>query len=471
MHVCLATDIDINALKDVKSNSQDISSHMAEHVLCSIKLYQDGFLEVTPGFSGIFSESSDDLSGTFDASQERSSLSLFLDDNTVRTGISDGFKLTTNRIRSKKGVEYEYSIQNINDVLIPHQLSEIMKKQKLLDKKSSVQNKSSIENSSWKQDPPSKNYDQVIGIYAEIVSGENFHGNKLFVNYQVQVPQGWDLRTGNVNDGIAERDISAVVAVEDVIDVGDGSHKGRIQGPKSIGYELDRIDGGYKNKGERRGEGQGGELVSGADMLALDGYTDGLSARGMLYGTTHTAIAKESKRQSGLSARSNYKPPYVTFAFQQGTRLFLGISFYSITLFAIILGQNYPFWLVPALVILFTLGTGYPGGTIQVVLRENKNKKSMKNKKDNTGRSCTTSTYTQTEIKNHLVGPLMFPAVAHFNHLMNLSFDVKDISHSKQGIDPFQKVPIIHMLSVLLLLLVLWRAILMMTLRTLRDIT
>ena len=283
MHVCLATDIDINALKDIKSNSQDISSHIVEHVLCTIKLYQDGFLEVTPGFSGIISESSDDLSGAFDASQERSSLSLFLDDNTVRTGISNGFKITTNRIRSKIGLEYEYSIQNINDVLIPHQLSEIMKKQKLLDKKSSVQSKSSIENSSWKQDPPSKNYDQVIGIYAEIVSGENFHGNKLFVNYQVQVPQGWDLRTGNMNDGIAERDISAVVAVEHVTDVGDGSHKGRIQGLKSIGYELDRSDGGYKNKGERRGDGQGGELVSGADMLALDGYTDGLSARGMLY--------------------------------------------------------------------------------------------------------------------------------------------------------------------------------------------
>ena len=176
MHICLATDIDINALKDIKSNAQDLSSHIVEHILCSIKLYQDGFLEVTPGFSGVISESSDDIPGAFDSCQERSSLSLFLDDNTVRTGISDGFKLTTNRIRSKKGIEYEYSIQNINDVLIPHQLAEIMKKQKLLDEKSFIQNKSSTDTSSWKQDPPSKNYDQVIGIYAEIVSGENFHG-------------------------------------------------------------------------------------------------------------------------------------------------------------------------------------------------------------------------------------------------------------------------------------------------------
>ena len=452
MHICLATDIDINALKDIKSNAQDLSSHIVEHILCSIKLYQDGFLEVTPGFSGVISESSDDIPGAFDSSQERSSLSLFLDDNTVRTGISDGFKLTTNRIRSKKGIEYEYSIQNINDVLIPHQLAEIMKKQKLLDEKSFIQNKSSTDTSSWKQDPPSKNYDQVIGIYAEIVSGENFHGNKLFVNYQVQVPQGWDLRTGNLNDGMAERDILAVVAVNQLKDVEEESFKGRVSGLKNTSNIRDRLEGGSKSKGERRGDGQGqgqgqgGELVSGADILALDGFTDGLSARGMLYGTTHTAIARESKRLSGLSDRPNYKPPYVTFVFQQGTRLFLGLSFYSITLFAIILGQNYPFWLVPALVILFTLGTGYPGGTIQVVLRENKNKniKSIKNKKDNTTRSCTTSTYSQTEIKNHLGGPLIFPAVAHFNHLMNLSFDVKDISQSKQGIDPFQKVPIMH---------------------------
>jgi hypothetical protein len=48
----------------------------------------------------------------------------------------------------------------------------------------------------WNQDPPSKTYDKTVGIYAEIVSGLDFKGSNVFVNYQIHVPKGWDLRTG-----------------------------------------------------------------------------------------------------------------------------------------------------------------------------------------------------------------------------------------------------------------------------------
>ena len=463
MHICLATDIDINALKDVKSNIKDISSHMVEHILCSIKLYNDGFLEVTPGFSGVISESSDSMTAGVGCAPERSSLSLFLDDNTVRTGISKGFKLTTNKIRSNKGIEYEYSIQNINDILIPYQTAEIMKKQKLLDKKSFIQNKSSSDTSTWKQDPPSKNFDKVIGIYAEIVNGENFFGKNLFVNYQVQVPQGWVIRTGNLNDGTAERDVAALVSVEKLREGYSTSEIGEFQSLKGTNKGKEKSEGSMNNRDRERGGERGGkdkENISGVDILALDGYTDGLSAHGMLYGTTHTVIARESRGMTSLIDRSKYKPSYVNFTFQKGTRLFIGFSFYIITVVAIILGQSYPFWLVPALVILFTLGTGYPGGTIQVILRKNESKKSMNNnntynnnknnhnnddKKNNDKKNINkTNTYTQNESQNRLVGPLISTTVAHFNHLLSLSFDVKDLSQSAQSINPFQKTPIMH---------------------------
>ena len=180
MHICLSTDIDVKALKEIKSNGYDLSVYMTEHTLCCIKLYQDGQLEVTPGFSGVTSESSEGDSVGVSTSSERASLSVFLDQKTVKSGLSVGFKLTTNKIRSKTGVEYEYCIQNINDILIPHQLEEIIKRQKLSDMRASLQNRSSKEHSSWKQDPPSKGYDKVMGIYAEIVSGKDFSGSKLF---------------------------------------------------------------------------------------------------------------------------------------------------------------------------------------------------------------------------------------------------------------------------------------------------
>ena len=67
-------------------------------------------------------------------------------------------------------------------------------------------------------------------------------------------------------------------------DVEEESVKGQVKGLKNTGNIRDRLEGGSKSKGERRGDGQGqgqgqgqgGELVSGADILALDGFTDGL---------------------------------------------------------------------------------------------------------------------------------------------------------------------------------------------------
>ena len=217
----------------------------------------------------------------------------------------------------------------------------------MIDMRASLQNKSSQEPSSWKQDPPSKSYDKVMGIYAEIVSGQDFHGSKLFVNYQVQVPSGWDLRTGNLSDGMAEKDIAAVVKVDRVgtetvsgMGVGVGMGGGSVRGSGGRGFDLSGLGpGSGQNQVQGLGQGKGDddEALTGADLLLLDGFADGLYARGMLYGTTHTAIARESRRMTGLAQRPKWTAPYVSFAFERGTRLFIEFSFFVITVVAIIL--------------------------------------------------------------------------------------------------------------------------------------
>jgi Ciliary basal body-associated, B9 protein len=409
MHICLGTDIDVDALSGQNPRSRDllVLRTMTEHVLCTIKLYQDGLLQVTPGFSGVTAEASGGFPEGIESMAERCALSAFLDEGTVQGAIASGFKLTTNKVRSKKGAEYEYMIQNMNDVLIPYQLEEIVKLQKASDMRASALHKSSNEKSSWKQDPPSAGRHKVVAVYAEIVSGQDFNGRKVSVNYQVRTSQGWDLRTGNLSDGIGEKDIAAIKAI--------------------------------RKPSEGGADGVAGtDNLSGADVLALDGYADGIYARGMLYGTTHTAVAKDS-RSSRLVERPAWTAPFVSPAFEEGSRLFIGTCFFLITVFAIILGQTFPFWLVPALVVLFTVGTGTPGGPTQVLLRVSKS--STPSRGDKKG-----NTYSQCERETRLAGPLVSSPVAHFNHLINLSFDVQDplAQQDSLPLTPFQSGPVIH---------------------------
>jgi hypothetical protein len=99
-----------------------------------------------------------------------------------------------------------------------------------------------------------------------------------------------------------------------------------------------------------------------------------------------------------------------------------------ITIVAIILGEQYPFWLVPALVILIMIGTGTPGGTVQIILKNEKNSKKFKNtKKFKNEKNSKFSKINSDENSKKIIGSLMSVPVAHFNHLINLSFDVKDL--------------------------------------------
>ena len=163
MHICIATDVDVNALqsKDLFGYSKKVSSHMTEHILCSMRLYGDGLLEVYPNFSHPTTETSGGVSMGVGGAVERASLSTFLDDGTVQAAVNKGFRLMTHRIQSKSGVEYEYCIQNVNDLLSPMDIEEVFLRQKMIDMTAATANRSTSDTATWKQDPPAKGYHKV----------------------------------------------------------------------------------------------------------------------------------------------------------------------------------------------------------------------------------------------------------------------------------------------------------------------
>ena len=454
MHICLATDVNTTAIKDNAPLPQRglNEKDMMEHVLCTIKLYQNGLLEVTPGISGPVSEMEGVFIESKGLSSNRISMSAFLDDKTVERALTTGFKLSTSSVRSRTGVEYEYCIQNSNDLLVPFQLEEILKRQSVLDMRSCAINKCSTEFTNWTQDPPAPGRQKVYTVYAEIVSGENFTGKKIFLNYQVQVPQGWDLRTGNLNDGVSEKRKSALNSHK-IGSSGSGNNSGQGRTGDGMGVLGPGPPGGL-----------GG--LSGADILALDSYSDGIDAQGMLRGTTHTATSEDFRPQRGKGKSG------VTFVLEESARIFLGSSFFIITVISIILGQSYPFWLVPAFVILFTLRTGVPMSTVVVVPvqdQDNKNKKftnlnlksnrntskislvEREQKKEILKMKSSSFTYSTNEPFKSIGTPLSGTAIANFNHLINMSFDVKDVVHTHTSTHThtptpglFQDTPTIH---------------------------
>jgi len=430
MHICLATDVDVDALQTTDlfgRNGKKVSQHLTEHILCSIRLYGDGLMEVFPNFSSPTAEAGGGVSLGVGGAVERASLSAFLDDGTVQAAVGKGFRLMGHRVQSKSGVEYEYCVQNANDVLSPLDLDDAMARQRYYDMKAAAANRSANDAANWKQDPPSKGFQKSVAMYAEIISAKDFYGRQLFVNYQVQMPQGWDLRTGNLTDGMAEKDVAEAISVVVSARSRDGGGGGA-----SSGSEV---------------ELEGQEVTP---DLALDGFADGLDAQGMLYGTTHTARAADLRWLPSRERRS-WRAPFVSFAYpSQGTRFLLGLAFFFTTVVAVILGEPYPFWIVPALGIVFIVGTGYPGGTTSLVVSDSKyniSKGSGAGKK-----TVLTPTPTHrggdASTRRRDTGAPLFPSVAHFNHLINMSFDVRDMDPAlllhATSLGAAPKSPILH---------------------------
>jgi len=362
MHICFATDVDVETLRTKKPWEPEY--YYTEHVLCTIKVFKDGLVEVSPPFHPIVEEQ-----GDFVALDGSTLPSVFTNETTIKNSVNKGFRIKTDRLRSKTGSEYEFCIQNLNQLKSPQDIEDMLNLNKENDNEAAIASRGLDDQglAAWKQDPPGKLFDKTMSIYAEIVSGTGFYGRNLFVSYQTEVPQGWELREGNTSDGVAESD---------------------------LGYDPNASDRA--------------NLIKSNSIKQLDGFKDGFEAKGALQGTTQTAFVTDGTRGlANLSNRPRWKGHTTSFEFGNATRLFLGLLFFVLSVLAIVVGSEYPFWILPSLVIVFTIGTGIPGGVMQVVLNDKGKIKSG------------------NPVKK-LSGPSISQPSANFNHLISLSFDVKD---------------------------------------------
>lgn len=196
MQICLGTRI-----KKDSSNGAIITNDMSETVLCSIKLMKNGLLIVSPGFSHIIPEESQILH--YDTELEErpnaSTSSLFINNDTIYAGLKKGFRLSTNRIRTSAGEEFEYSIENVNGVLSPIETEELIIAELRKDVALSEQSRGTSRKILDPDDPDELNkwnhsklpspYNQMTSFYAEIVSATGFAtDDPLYVRYQLLLP-------------------------------------------------------------------------------------------------------------------------------------------------------------------------------------------------------------------------------------------------------------------------------------------
>jgi hypothetical protein len=308
MHICLATDVDMSELK--KKQFFWSNDSYTEHILCSLKLYDNGLLEVDPGFSGIVEE-------TRAANGLATGRTIFMGNETVSAGVSKGFQLATFRVRTKYGGEYEYAIQNMNDLHSPREIEEAMRSAASGGGDCEAR-ASRISEVVWKQDPPAEGYSHTLSYFLNIESVSGFEGEKVFVVYQVKLPRGWNIRTGDVADGVNESDV------------------------------------------KKAGAG---------DLLADDGFADGADSEGMLQGITQVGQASvlplSSRGKKGTKPRVAI--PTHLDSCDEPTRIVLGLGFLLSSASACVLGPGYPLWIVPCLVMLFVFGFGSPSNTTQTV--------------------------------------------------------------------------------------------------------
>jgi len=413
MHVCLATDVDSKALADA-STHHETSQYMSEHLLCSFRLFPDGRLEVSPGFSGILEEN------TIDGTTSRS---LFMENKTVVAGLTKGFKLETFRLRTSKGMEFEYVIENLNEITAPQEIEEL--RQRKLANDVSAASKSRDTAESWKQDPPEKTYHHSTAINGELVSCSGFEGDRFFISYQISLPDGWKMRSGNLSDGYTEAEIAA------------------------IGKDITVLK-------------KDGSKVFGTDILATDGFYDGEEAVGILKGVTQVAIAKQQRRSTSfISQRQQWRSPQVPYSLDTISRYVLGCGFFLVTCIAVILGPEYPFWLLPAGVILFVYVSGSPGAQTQILLTKTHTKSSKNQslhhsnpKSPGNVRSMTTAglklkratghgSIKEVQIQNYdFIGGQLIEPIAYFGHLLGASFDVKPpVELSARALTPSAECP------------------------------
>ena len=211
--------------------------------------------------------------------------SLFMENTTVVAGLTKGFKLQTFRVQTSKGAEFEYTIENMNEISIPQAIEELRTKTLLRDADVATRTRGVCSN--WKQDPPEKSYDHSTAMNCEIVSCFGFEGDKIFVSYHIVLPDGWKMRTGNLSDGYTEEEIS------------------------NIGKDVSILNAD-------------GTKMTGSDILRNDGFYDGDDAVGILKGMTQVAMVRQQRNDTSFMNKRRYI--LLPFAYYRVSSLVLHLS-------------------------------------------------------------------------------------------------------------------------------------------------
>ena len=391
MHVCMATDVDVDAIQNSPLFPE---AHYNEHVLASIRIYNDGMVECAPRLSEAMNEEGGKGSETVGPS-------MFSNDLTAAAAINPnkGLKLSTYTVNSAAGREFEYCLQNLHRTDSPAELDCKRRTELAKDAAAARNNRINEEDDEncWRQDPPSKGFHKSIAFFAEIVSGTSFTGDRLYVDYEVLTPNGWNLRTGNLVDGLGEQDlINKAMGDDGVID------------------------------DQKEAE----HATAARNLLDVDGFADGDEAEGMLRGVTQMALAYDCAGGQVLHGkRQRWKGNRRNFLLDSMSRHIGGYGYFFFNVLCILLGVNYPLWIVSAMLLLMALVTGTPSGPTQAVLCRDKDSTEK-------GRGS-----MKTKANRVMEGPLVSQPVANFNHLINLSFDFKDGNDADVPSAPSSSVP------------------------------
>lgn len=361
MYICFATDVDLSKLRSgvVALNPHH---HFKEHILCSIRYHFNGLIEISPGISEICIDSS--VSNV----NIPISMSAVMDTKSIMNGFSQGYLLSKYTVKSRSGSSFEYTIENSNEIVVPNILKEIRENDYYRDLNNWLLNSgndptNNIE-SNWKQDPPAKGFDCTYSFFGEIVSGYGFENDNCYVCYEVLLPENWVIRKGNLSDGVAERDF----------------------------LNQETVASSKKT----------------LSLLVDDGFSDGLDSHGMLQGSTPIVTSNRD-----FSYKFTCRPTFhgINYILPMTSRLIFAVSFFAITILSILVGFEYPFWIVPFIVFFITLITGVPGNSKAQIYKYSKS--------------------LNLESKSRF-GSIIDEEVYNFNYVIKLSFDYVRLSDSSK---------------------------------------
>lgn len=314
MQICLATGVKKGA------NAAAIVNDMTEVVLCSVKLMKNGLMIVSPGFSHVITEDSQVLhyATEGDNNPSASTSSLFMDNATISAGLKKGFRLSTHRIRTAAGEEFEYAIENVNGVLSPIEIEELMAAEQRKDFAFSEQSRGSSRKKLEANDPDELNkwnhssipdsFNQMTSIYAEIESAVGFNDDDpIYVRYQLLLPEDKSkcLLRSNTESSCGSR------GFED-----------DVKSPQKTEQAHNPLHTSSKESRE--------EINCFSDHKKKDMLVDAVG---------YTQVSAVDKRASGAG-------------------LSLGAFVMISSALAVYYGPSYPFWLVPALAFLLCLVFG-----------------------------------------------------------------------------------------------------------------